>query len=78
MIYVNRQICINEFIIMIKNRFFKNIENVELEDIWLYRVVEHNIGQRNMQYFKKLEYSIHNYYDCPLFFIDLQNTTQYW
>lgn len=48
MIYVNRQICINEFIIMIKNRYFKNIENVELEDIWLYRVVEHNIEQRNM------------------------------
>jgi hypothetical protein len=36
MIYVDRNICINEFIIMIKNRFFQNMENVELEDIWLY------------------------------------------
>jgi hypothetical protein len=48
MIYVSRLIRINEFIIMIKNRFFKNIDNIELEDIWLYRVIEHNDGNQKM------------------------------
>lgn len=51
MIYVNRLIRINEFIIMLKNRFFKNIDNIELEDIWLYRVQGHNDGQHKMQSF---------------------------
>ena len=50
-IYVSRLVRINEFIIMIKNRFFKNIDNIELEDIWLYRVKEHNDDQQKMQYF---------------------------
>lgn len=67
MIYVNRKICINEFIIMIKNRFFKNIENIELEDIWLYKIIEVNDGSNKMQNFQKITYSIKNNFDCPLF-----------
>ncbi len=43
-IYVDRLICINEFIKMIKNRFFKKNENVDLEDIWIYKVKNDNYG----------------------------------
>ena len=67
MIYVNRIICINEFIIMIKNRFFNNVENIELEDIWLYAVRDINEGSKKMQYLEKIEYNIQDNFDCPLF-----------
>ena len=52
---------------MIKNRLFKNIENIELEDIWLYKILEFSDGSNTMQNFEKIGYNIENNYDCPLF-----------
>lgn len=52
---------------MIKNRLFKNIENIELEDIWLYKILEFSDGSNRMQNFEKIGYNIENNYDCPLF-----------
>ena len=37
-LYVHKHISVNEFIILLKNRFFPHDDNVGLEDIWLYRV----------------------------------------
>lgn len=39
-LYVDKTLSVNEFIQMIKSRFFANCENVELEDIWLYRICQ--------------------------------------
>ena len=44
LIYVNTHISLNEFIIMIKDRFFKNAENIDLEDIWIYRIIQSKIN----------------------------------
>ena len=52
---------------MIKNRFFNNVENIELEDIWLYAVRDINEGSKKMQYLEKIEYNIQDNFDCPLF-----------
>lgn len=67
MIYVSKKVWINEFIIMIKNRFFNNTENVNLEDIWLYRIEEQYDESNKFQSFNKIEYDIKKYFDCPLF-----------
>lgn len=37
-LYIDKEISFNEFIVMIKNRFFSNNDDIELEDIWLYRL----------------------------------------
>lgn len=39
LIYVHQNMSINEFIIMVKERFFREASNVNLEDIWIYRIL---------------------------------------
>lgn len=39
-LFIDKEISLNEFIIMIKNRFFKNNDDIDLEDIWLYRLIQ--------------------------------------
>ena len=37
-LFVQDTVSINEFIIMLKQRFFKDTD-IQLEDIWLYRII---------------------------------------
>ena len=40
-LYVHNHVCLNEFIIMLKERFFtaeNGFDNIDLEDIWLYKI----------------------------------------
>jgi hypothetical protein len=39
-LFIDKEISFNEFIVMIKNRFFNNNKDIELEDIWLYRLMQ--------------------------------------
>lgn len=69
-LHVNKYISVNEFIIMLKNRFFPYDDNVELEDIWLYRVQNSKNQKSNCHFFYALSrnvYSIEDKYECPLF-----------
>ena len=38
---IDKEISLNEFIIMIKNRFFNKNDDIDLEDIWLYRLIQY-------------------------------------
>ena len=60
-LYVENNISINEFIIMLKQRFFDD-PSIQLEDIWIYRI---SIIKKK-QSFTKNTYSREKY-DCPLF-----------
>ena len=40
LIYVNQNVSLNEFIHMIKDRFYKHDDNIKLEDIWIYRILQ--------------------------------------
>lgn len=52
MLYVSKNLSVNEFIIMLKNRFFPHDDNVELEDIWLYRIqISKNIKSNSHFYY---------------------------
>lgn len=51
-LYVHKYLSVNEFIIMLKDRFFAKDDNVGLEDIWLYRI----------QITKNVKSSSHFYY----------------
>lgn len=42
LIYIHQNISINEFIVMLKQKFFQEASNVELEDIWIYRILTQN------------------------------------
>ena len=37
---IHRDVSINEFIYMMKQRFFKDDDDIELEDIWVYRIIQ--------------------------------------
>ena len=37
-IYVNKEITLNEFILIIKNKCFKDVKNVNHNDIWIYKL----------------------------------------
>ena len=42
-LYVDPYMSSNEFIIMLRNRFFNNdngYDDIELEDIWLYKIIQ--------------------------------------
>lgn len=40
-LFIDKEISLNEFIIMIKNRFFNKNDDIDLEDIWLYRLIQY-------------------------------------
>ena len=40
LLYVHHMVTINEFIAMLKERFFKDEDQVTLDDIWLYRICQ--------------------------------------
>ena len=40
LIYADKKITINEFIIDIKKKFFYDQKNISLEDIWLYYILD--------------------------------------
>jgi len=71
---------------MLKNRFFNDDENVQVQDIWIYRILQSKIA--NTDYFRnimvKLIYDLKARFDCPLFtaspaltYSD-ENNTQKW
>lgn len=41
-LYIDNEISINQFIVQIKRTFFKDIEEITEDDIWLYRI-ENNV-----------------------------------
>lgn len=48
--YVNQNISLNEFIIMIKSKFLQNAQNVDLEDIWIYRIIQQKSASSDQLY----------------------------
>ena len=40
-LFIDKEISLNEFIVMIKNRFFNKNDDIDLEDIWLYRLIQY-------------------------------------
>ena len=40
-LFIDKEISLNEFIIMIKNRFFNKNDDIDLEDICLYRLIQY-------------------------------------
>jgi hypothetical protein len=81
-LYIDKEISFNEFIVMIKNRFFSNNDDIELEDIWLYRLNQlKKSGSKDQglsQYIIKQTYSLEDYHDCPLFSNKPQFTCKDW
>ena len=70
LLYVDKNISVNEFIIMLKQRFFAKNDNVQLEDIWLYRVCQnkfnYSLPMHRNQVVQKYVYGTEQY-ECPLF-----------
>lgn len=60
---ISSDISICEFIQMIKNRFFKDDEDIELEDIWVYRIIQNS----HNQYLVNVSYDLLNRWDVPMF-----------
>jgi hypothetical protein len=60
---IHNDMSINEFIQMIKNRFFKDDHEVGVEDIWVYRIIQN----LNYQYLVNVSYDIINRWDVPMF-----------
>ena len=76
-LYVHNHVCLNEFIIMLKERFFtaeNGYDNIDLEDIWLYKI----FTQNKCKTMYKLTYSLEQKYDCPLFSKQASYTTSDW
>jgi len=69
LLYVSYWVSINDFITMIKRRFFADDPNVELEDIWLYRSQQKRVSttlKHHYEVMNKYCYGTH-LYDYPLF-----------
>ena len=65
--YIHEGVSSNEFIMMLKQRFLQD-ENVDLEDIWIYRVLQlNNQNTTYKQSLVKITYDIHQNYDIPMF-----------
>lgn len=80
-LHVHRHVSVNEFIIMLKNRIFADEDNVELEDIWLYRVQLIKNQKSASHYYYALQknvYSIEDKFECPLFSVRQSWDTQDW
>lgn len=69
-VYVDQNVSCNEFIIMLKQRFYRDCDNIDLEDIWLYRInqtlIQNNRHQMRSNFFK-ITYDLKNIFDVPLF-----------
>ena len=80
-LYVNKLVSVNEFIIMLKDRLFPHDDNIGLEDIWLYRIVQTKNQKSNSHFFYtmvRMIYSIEDRYECPLFSARASWTTSDW
>jgi hypothetical protein len=63
-------VTINEFIAMLKERFFKDEDQVTLDDIWLYRICQTKQRQDasvKSQVFYKFTYDLKKRHNLPLF-----------
>ena len=67
MLRIHHDVSINEFIQMIKNRFFKDDDDIELEDIWVYRIIQNQIQNQTCQYLINVSYDNINRWDVPMF-----------
>ena len=69
MLRLSNDISVNEFIVMLRDRFFPDLE---LEDIWLYRLIQvsekgDHVPQKCQQSLAKFSYSLELRHDIPMF-----------
>lgn len=80
-IQVHKMISVNEFIIMLKERLFPHDDNIELEDIWLYRIQNPKNQKSSSHFFYYMQRTVYNLeerYECPLFSARPSRTYQEW
>ena len=75
MVYVHKDVHLNEFIVQVKNRFFSDRPDIELQDIWLYRILQSKNGGTSQRYLK-LTYDPLNRYNILLLSNKPNQTTQ--
>jgi hypothetical protein len=51
---IHFDVSINEFIYMLKQRFFKNDDDIGLEDIWVFRIIQN----QNQQFLVNVSYDL--------------------
>lgn len=66
---------------MLKQRFFPHDDNVELEDIWLYRIQNPKNQKSSSHFFynmQRMVYNLEERFECPLFSVRPSWTYQEW